>query len=103
MSKTRFDLQNELELIIHSRNVYFQPPENFKMSYPCVVYSFDGLDARHADDYLYNRCNKYTLQVIDKNPESPIPDILLKHFRMCSFDRHYIADNLNHYNLTLYY
>jgi len=31
---TRLELQNLLENILGSRNVYFQPPENLKLNYP---------------------------------------------------------------------
>ena len=31
-------LQADLEQLIGSRNVYYQPPENVKMNYPAIVY-----------------------------------------------------------------
>jgi hypothetical protein len=32
-----------------------------------------------------------------------MPNRILNHFQLCSFDRTYVADNLNHFVLTLYY
>lgn len=40
--------------------------------------------------------------VIDKNPDSIIAD-KVESLKMCSFDRHYTADNLNHFVYNLYY
>ena len=34
MAKTRLDLQSALEEFIGNSNVYYQPPEGFKLKYP---------------------------------------------------------------------
>ena len=34
----RQTLQSELEAILGSRNVYYQPPANLKMQYPAIRY-----------------------------------------------------------------
>lgn len=99
----RLDLHQELCDILGSTNVYFQPPANVSMKYPCIKYSLSGIDVDHADDSNYKSIRQYTVTVIDRNPDSEIPDMILNHFRMCSFDRGYPADNLNHFALTLYY
>ena len=36
MAKTRLDLQSYLKTL--TANVYFQPPENVKLNYPCIIY-----------------------------------------------------------------
>ena len=41
MSK-RIDLGNKLKEILGSSNVYFQPPDNLKMVYPCIRYRLEG-------------------------------------------------------------
>ena len=40
MSK-RVDLGNKLKEILGSNNVYFQPPDNLKMVYPCIRYRLE--------------------------------------------------------------
>lgn len=100
---TRLELHEELCAILKSRNVYFQPPEGNKMKYPCIRYSKAGIDQKRADDMNYKSTNKYEIVVLDKDPDSTIHELILEHFQMCSFDRWYAADNLNHYVLTLYY
>jgi hypothetical protein len=96
----RLDLQNILEFILGSGNVYFQPPNNVHMQYPSIVYQRDQYDISHADDRVYHRQTRYQVTVIDRNPDSPIPDRIAD-LPLCSFDRFFIADNLNHsvYNL----
>ena len=88
---------------MRNRNVYFQPPASVKMKYPCIVYSRSNVEISRADDRPYMRNNKYEITVIDSDPDSKFPDDILEHFSMCSFDRAYVSDNLNHFVLTLYY
>ena len=35
----RLQLHEELCSVLGSRNVYFQPPETIKLTYPCIIYS----------------------------------------------------------------
>ena len=100
---SRIDLHNELCTLLGSRNVYFQPPETIKMSYPCIVYHRDDVETEHADDRIYKHRNRYTITVIDSDPDSKTPDMIMLHFMMCRFDRSFVFDNLNHTNLILYY
>lgn len=100
---SRLLLQKKLEELIGSRNVYFNPPETLKMNYPCIRYTLNKIDTRKADDLTYLKNNEYQLTVIDTNPDTAIPDILLDNFAYCSSDRTYRSDGLQHHVLTLYY
>ena len=100
---SRLDLQSELETILGTRNVYFNPPASVRMKYPCIRYSRSGITDRHADNLRYTSCNQYEVIVIDPDPDSALPDTILTHFQMCRFDRTYVADNLCHSVLTIYY
>lgn len=99
---TRLELQLLLESILGSRNVYFQPPETVKMSYPCIVYQRNDEVSLFADNLPYLHDKQYILTVIDKNPDSIIPDKIAKLPRS-HYDRHFTADNLNHDVFTIYY
>ncbi len=99
----RLTLQTDLETILGSRNVYFQPPASVRLNYPGIVYKLVGMDAMHANDMMYRGTKRYELIVIDYDPDSQIFREILSHFPMCSFDRTYVADNLNHWVLTLYH
>lgn len=99
---TRLTLQALLEKLLGSRNVYYQPPENLKMSYPAIKYSKKNIDTRYADNMKYLKNDCYELIVIDGKPDNPVIEKLLE-LPYCSFDRHYTSDNLNHDSLTLYF
>lgn len=99
---SRIKLHEELKTLIGSGSVYFQPPALVKMNYPCIVYGLDNMDMKHADDKIYLNKKRYSITVIDKNPDSIIPDKILG-FPLCGFGRFYTADNLNHWVFDLYY
>ena len=99
---TRIDLQNVLEELLGSRNVYYQPPESLKMSYPAIVYSRKTIDNSYANNSVYKQNQAYAITVIDKNPDSEIVNKVSK-LPTCRFDRHFKSDNLNHDVFTLYY
>lgn len=99
---SRIDLQKELEKLLNSRNVYYQTPETVKMEYPAIRYSKSDVDTRFANDKPYMHKNQYEIIVIDKKPDNPVIDKILS-MPMCTYDRHYTADNLNHDVMTLYY
>jgi len=81
---------------------YFQPPDNTKMEYPCIVYSFSKLDIKHADNAPYTNKKGYQITVIDPNPDSEISDNVAL-LPSVSLDRVFVNDNLNHYVYTLYF
>lgn len=103
----RLQLSEKLHDILRANdypeNVYYQPPGTVRMEYPCIRYKRENIPAQYADDIRYISKDKYTLIVIDPDPDSQIPDILLKSFSMISSDREYTAENLNHFVLTLYF
>lgn len=99
---SRLQLQSELEELLGSRNVYFQPPASVQMRYPAIVYSRSDIENKHADDSVYNQTYFYELIVIDEDPDSEIVSKVSK-LPTCRFDRHYTADNLNHDVFTIYY
>nr|DAM83768.1 MAG TPA: tail completion protein [Caudoviricetes sp.] len=92
---SRLDLQNLLEFILGSRNVYYQPPESIKIKYPAIVYRRNDIDNNFADDMVYMQNHTYQIIVIDANPDSEIVERISK-LPMCRYDRHYTSDNLNH-------
>lgn len=99
---SRLKLQTLLETLLGSRNVYYQPPESVKMSYPAIVYSRNSIDNTHANNAVYGQSLSYEITVIDKNPDSEIVTRVSRLPR-CRFDRHFTSDNLNHDVFTLYF
>ena len=99
---SRLDLQILLENLINSRNVYFQPPESVKMKYPAIVYELDNINNVHADNGIYSSYKRYSVTVIDQDPDSPLVGMVDK-LPTCHFNRYYTSDNLNHWNFSLYF
>lgn len=83
-------------------NVYFQPPETIKMKYPAIVYSLSRVDNKFAENKNYLQFIAYQVIVIDKNPDSEVFKKMSR-LPMCTFERSYTADNLNHFVFTIYY
>lgn len=101
MSK-RLELQTKLENLMGNRHVYYQPPENLKMEYPCIRYSRSDITSNHADNIKYINKTRYELVIIDKHPDNAVIEKILE-LPLSSYDRHYITDNLNHDIITIYY
>lgn len=98
----RLQLHKLLLELVGSNNVYFQPPEDLKMQYPCIVYSIDRIHGKHADNTVYGTEDQYLITVIDPDPDSSIRDKVSQLPR--SFhDRHYTSSNLNHDVFTIIY
>lgn len=98
----RLQLQELLEFTLGSTNVYFQPPANVQMVYPCIVYNRDRVDTVFADNDQYRFNKRYQVTVIDRNPDSDIPDRVAK-LPLCSHSRFFTADNLNHDVFNIYF
>lgn len=96
----RLQLQSLLELI--TPRVYFQPPPNVDLEYPCIVYMRDGSRAEFAENGLYLHTKRYMVTVIDRNPDSSLPD-KVEEMPLCSFDRFYATENLNHHVFNLFF
>lgn len=98
----RTDLQDVLEGILGSREVYFQPPETVKMKYPCIVYERLPGRTMYANDSPYAWMHRYQVMVVDRDPDSDIPGKVAQ-LKSCAFTRQFTADNLNHFVFNLYY
>lgn len=102
MARPRTELQTKLEELLGSSNVYFQPPENFRMQYPAIVYSRDSSWDIWGDNGKYLLYRGYQIALIGLDPDSPILD-RLEFLPMCSYSRHFNADGLNHDIFVIYH
>lgn len=101
MARSQSQVQTLLEdLVGDDVAVYFQAPTS--MDYPCVKYERSQSRAFHADNLLFLLFKRYTVTVIDRSPDSLIPDQVesLPHSR---FDRFYVVDGLNHFVFDVYF
>lgn len=108
MARSQSQLQSLLENIMGGDDdpdlkikAYFQPPT--KMEYPCIKYERSRASrVLHADNLKYLLYKRYTLTVIDRNPDSLIPDQVeaLPHSQ---FDRKFEVEGLNHFVFDLFF
>lgn len=98
----RLELHSVLQELLGSSNVYYQPPESIKMQYDAIRYSKKTIDSKYANDRTYSMIDCYEIIVISRLPDNPVIKKLLS-LPYCSYDRHYVADNLHHDVLTIYW
>lgn len=98
----RLELQALLETLLGTSNVYFQPPANVQMQYPSIVYNWDRTDTLFADNSSYRHIKRYQLTVIDRDPDTSIPNRLAQ-LPLCQHQRSFVANNLNHYVYNLFF
>lgn len=109
MGQDRLQLQTLLEnLLVTSETpdvtlkVYFQPPANVQMVYPCIVYQREARRTEFAGNAPYKDHKRYMVTVIDSDPDSVIPDKVAA-LPLCTYDRFFVAENLNHDVFSLYF
>lgn len=95
MSRERLKLHEKLVAAIGNNNVYYQPPENFKMKYPCIRYQPNRVNIGYADNKAFTRFKGYIVTFIHKDPDSDVNDHILD-IEGVRFDRNYTADDLIH-------
>ena len=95
-------LQRILIDILGSPNVYFQPPASVRMSFPAIVYERDIASTIFANNKPYRYEKLYKVTVVDKNPDSDIPDKVAK-LPTCVHEGFFTRDELNHDVFKLFF
>lgn len=108
MKDRRSELDTVLRNIINitdpvdgDSHVYFQPPESRKMKYPAIRYSLTGYRKVYANNGTYRLIPSYEVILIDHDPDSMYAEKILQ-LSNSTFDRTYVANNLNHFVFTLH-
>lgn len=96
----RLQLHELLESFVD--NVYFQPPTNITLEYPCIIYKRDYAETKFADNQPYDHMIRYMVTVIDRDPDSDIP-LKVASIPMSLFNRFFTVDNLNHDVYRVFY
>lgn len=97
----RSELHNEL--LNFTPNVYFQPPSNLQLSYPCIIYDKTPSHKNIANNGVYIRVQGYDLTVVEKTPDNIIAEEIETSFQYCSITQYFKKDNLNQTKIKLYY
>lgn len=98
--KKRLKLDRRLRDIFGD-HVYFEPPTNIQMVYPCVIYNLEGIQTIHGDNKKYITFYEFSATTIEEEPDSKFLDHMLN-IEYCSFIRPYVAENLYHKTFTIY-
>lgn len=93
----RLALDEVLKKVDGPAAIYYQPPKSIQMKYPCIVYKRDDVPTKFADNITYFSKQKFLITIIDKNPDSKIPDALSKLLPNVKYVREYPASNLHHF------
>lgn len=99
----RLQLQDELERILGTSEVYYQPPESKKLKYPCIIYEIDDTYTRKADNKNYIFVNRYHIKHLFKSNDNDLRKDLLDNFEMMTHDNRMVVDGLYNDDFTLYY
>jgi hypothetical protein len=102
MATRREEFQTLLEGLLGTDKVYFQPPTNVTMVYPAIVYNRDYRAVQFADNTPYFGMTRYQVTVIDRDPDSLVPDKVAM-LPMTTMVRHFVADGLNHDIYDVYF
>lgn len=102
MGQIREELHDKLMLLLGSKNVYYQPPEDLKMVYPAIRYTKQNKKTNYANNLKYNNHDVYEIIVIDTQPDNPVINKILN-MPYTDYNRHYTYNNLNHDVITLFY
>ena len=102
--KTWSDLQQLLQSVVgEGCKVYYQPPENLKLKYPCIVFNRSRATINHADNYPYRITKRYDITLITIGADNDEYLDKLLELPMCNYDRENIVNGLVHEYLDMYY
>jgi len=102
MARPRSELQTILEAIPGVNDAWFQEDGTKTLNYPVIVYERSDSFVSYADNLKYLFMKRYTVTVIVRSPDSPIPD-LVEQLPFTTFDRSFKTSDLNHFVFNLYF
>lgn len=102
ISQNRIDFHNYLKEVTGLSNIYFQPPSNIKLKYPCIVYDRLNIQNKPADNTVHITHVSYQVEVIDYSPDSEYVNKLSKIVK-CKHNRAFQTEGLNHDVFEIYY
>lgn len=104
MARRSDDFIAELSELVNTGKVYFQPPANVHLEYPCFVLHRTDAYQPHADDRNYLYRPAYKVSYINRDePDPDIVEMVVRKFPHCHYTGHTVVDNLHHDYFTIYY
>lgn len=90
------------QLFVFANNLYFQPPSNVLMKYPCIVYEKATPDKKNANNRTYVSSDEYQITVIERDPDSNTADDIVAAIPYSAIANRFVTDNLYHTIIKLY-
>lgn len=94
--RPRAELHAILKSLSSVAEVYYVPPSNTALVYPCIIYQRDSSYVARASNSAHFAMRRYSITVVDRLADSTIPDAV-EALPYTRFDRHYRASGLHHY------
>lgn len=99
---------SELQVILQDimgedGKAYYQPPENLKLVYPCIVFTRVDALTEYADNNPYCITKRYTVTLITRSADNDLYLDKLLMLPMCNYDRQLIKDGLVHDYFDIYF
>lgn len=102
MARPLSELQALLKGLDGVQDAYVQAPTN-GLQYPCIMIERGSLSSvSAADNIKYLMKKAYTITVMDRSPDSPIPD-LVEGLPLSRYDRFFRSDGLNHFVFQMFF
>lgn len=104
--RTSDQLLQMLDELLDHIPLYYDPPSETLMSYPCIRVTHDDLNIIHANNKKYSMMMSYTLTYLnEESVDVGLDSITSKiiNLEYCTFNRHYVSDNIHHYVFKIYY
>lgn len=97
----RLKLSAILHDILGTDEVYYEPPESVRMTYPSIVYSRSSIETKSADNIKYLRNDRYSITFIRKDADNPVLDKLLQ-LPYCQHSSSFKTNGLYHDIFNIY-
>lgn len=102
MARPLSELQTLLKGLEGVKDAYIQPPTE-GMQYPCIMIERgNASDVKNADNRIHVLKKAYTVTVVDRAPDSPVPD-LVEGLQYARFDRFFRMNGLNHFVFQMFF
>ncbi len=85
------------------KKVYFEPPAEIQMEYPCIVYRRDTPNIEYSDNIQYLLFARYHINIITTDPEADYPTSFPKDIGMyTSYTGSGTSGGVHNYYFTSY-
>ena len=94
-------LTNIMKKYSSDARVFFKPDSNVKLNYPCIIYTREGDQSRHADNTRYFNTTSFQITVIDRDADSEAVNDILNKLSSARRTNEFVSNCLYHYIITI--